>query len=156
MLGATGNTVTGTNQVQAMSDTSAFYPSSGQSVFGPGFATTVSVTSVGTGVMTTGANSTRTVTGMPLYTTIRPVPQRIDTDSDWRVGIPAMNASLGLKTDGTLWGWGDNRYGQAGDGGGLPQLVLPVQIGEGSDWTMVEAGGWHSVGLKADGSLWAW
>jgi alpha-tubulin suppressor-like RCC1 family protein len=125
MLGATGNTVTGTNQVQSMSDTSAFYPASGQLVFGPGFPTTASVAAVGTGVMTMGSNAQRTMTGMPLYTTIRPVPQRIDTDSDWKVGIPAMNASLGLKADGTLWGWGAISSGLLG----VPHSVMVDSAG---------------------------
>lgn len=33
---------------------------------------------------------------------------------------------------------------------------MPVQIGRGADWKEVAAGGSHSLGLKTDGTLWAW
>ncbi|MCX6381129.1 MAG: hypothetical protein NT023_16935 [Armatimonadetes bacterium] len=62
---------------------------------------------------------------------------------------------LAVKLDGTVWAWGQNKYGQLGDGTrttrttpiNVPNLVNVVQIGAGLS---------HSLALKADGTVWAW
>ena len=58
-----------------------------------------------------------------------------------------------LKTDGSLWAWGDNRHGQIGDGTTMTRHD-PVKIME--DVIYVSAGGMTTMAIKADGSLWAW
>lgn len=67
--------------------------------------------------------------------------------------------SLALKSDGSLWAWGDNFFGQLGDGTQTPSSV-PEQIlaGSGYAFTAVSAGdNDHSLAIKNDdGSLWAW
>jgi hypothetical protein len=60
---------------------------------------------------------------------------------------------VALKTDGSLWAWGDNGSGQLGDGTRTDRLA-PVQVGTG--FTAVAAGDNHTVAVKADGSLWTW
>ncbi|MCL2174502.1 MAG: hypothetical protein FWB73_00505 [Treponema sp.] len=62
--------------------------------------------------------------------------------------------TLAIKTDGTLWAWGDNDYGQLGDGTNEGKNT-PVQIGQ-DRWTSVSAGGNHTVAIKTDGTLWVW
>lgn len=62
---------------------------------------------------------------------------------------------IAIKTDGTLWAWGENRWGQLGDGT-TDDRISPVRIGKGNDWAFVSVGAYHSVALKTDGSLWAW
>jgi alpha-tubulin suppressor-like RCC1 family protein len=59
------------------------------------------------------------------------------------------------RTDGTLWSWGNNDYGQRGDGTRDASLV-PYQIGDGTSWVSVSAGRLHTVALRSDGTLWAW
>jgi hypothetical protein len=61
-----------------------------------------------------------------------------------------------LKTDGTLWGWGNNANSQVGLGNTVSPQTLPVQIGSANDWVAVRAARSFSLALKADGSLWAW
>lgn len=69
----------------------------------------------------------------------------------------AVGAShtLALKADGTLWAWGQNTYGQLGDGT-TDAHATPVPIASAVSWEAVAAGTAHSVALKADGTLWAW
>jgi alpha-tubulin suppressor-like RCC1 family protein len=34
--------------------------------------------------------------------------------------------------------------------------AAPVRVGTATDWTTVAPGGYHTLGIRADGSLWAW
>ena len=63
---------------------------------------------------------------------------------------------MALESDGSLWAWGYNAYGQLGLGVTTPDKLIPTRVGTDSDWTAVACGGWHTVALKSDGSLWAW
>ena len=60
-----------------------------------------------------------------------------------------------IRTDGSLWTWGDNSFGQLGDGT-LTARPAPVRITTATNWKTVAVGGSHTVALKTDGSLWAW
>jgi uncharacterized delta-60 repeat protein len=62
---------------------------------------------------------------------------------------------MSIKTNGTLWGWGGNAYGQLGDGT-LVNKNVPTQIGSGTNWSSVAAGLNHTIAVKTDGTLWAW
>ena len=62
---------------------------------------------------------------------------------------------LGIRADGTLWGWGVNGSGQLGDGSTTLRRT-PVKIGTATTWSSVSAGGSHTVALQADGTMWAW
>jgi len=53
-----------------------------------------------------------------------------------------------------LWAWGDNRYGQLGDGTTTTKNT-PNQIGTDNNWKIVSGGIFHSIALKTEGSLWA-
>ncbi len=68
------------------------------------------------------------------------------------------NHNLWIKSDGTLWAWGYNFYGQLGDGtsGAGTDKNTPVRIGDDNKWTAVAARINHSIGLKSDGTLWGW
>ncbi|GAB4213203.1 MAG: hypothetical protein Fur007_06930 [Rhodoferax sp.] len=69
--------------------------------------------------------------------------------------VPGGFHTVALKTDGTLWAWGRNLFGQLGDGTTIDK-ASPVQIGTDKTWTQIAAGEFHTVALRADGSLWAW
>ena len=65
---------------------------------------------------------------------------------------------LATKTDGTLWSWGVYDKGQMGNNLAAPNdnaYSSPVQIA-GTTWTNATAGASSSMGLKTDGTLWAW
>ena len=48
--------------------------------------------------------------------TMKKMPARIGTDSDWSSVSAGEEHTLGLKSDGMLWAWGKNLNGQLGDG----------------------------------------
>jgi hypothetical protein len=64
------------------------------------------------------------------------------------------NHSVALKTDGSLWAWGNNAHGQLGDGT-TEEWRTPKQI-MASGVTAMAAGDMSTLTIKADGSLWAW
>lgn len=73
----------------------------------------------------------------------------------WRMVTTGMSHSLGIKTDGTLWAWGANDFGQLGDGTTVPKTT-PIQIGTANDWQSVSAGTLHTMAIKTNGTLWGW
>lgn len=65
-------------------------------------------------------------------------------------------ASAGIKTDGTLWTWGNNDNGMLGDGTLTLRSSPVTTAGGGNTWSQVSVGTDHMVGLKTDGTLWVW
>ena len=59
-----------------------------------------------------------------------------------------------IKTDGTLWAWGRNVYGNLGQNS-VVYYSSPVQV-PGSTWSAVSRGLTHVAALKTDSTLWVW
>jgi alpha-tubulin suppressor-like RCC1 family protein len=66
--------------------------------------------------------------------------------------------TVALTTDGSVWTWGKNDFGQLGDGtkanSGVPRKVTSVLAGK--TVTAVAAGNFHTIALTSDGELYAW
>ena len=62
-------------------------------------------------------------------------------------------SSMGIKTDGTLWGWGSNANGRNGLGLTAGNTTTPTQIGTDTDWDKVMGGRDGGFVLKTDGRL---
>jgi alpha-tubulin suppressor-like RCC1 family protein len=88
---------------------------------------------------------------------------------DWSLVASGENHTIGIKTNGTIWSWGYNQYGQLGLGNsGSPtnDKNIPTQIGTNSDWfpqgvsgtnqSIIAAGAWHTIVRKSNNTLWAW
>lgn len=65
------------------------------------------------------------------------------------------STNLVLKSDGSMWSWGANTYGQIGDGTSVIN-ALPVKNNSISGIKQVAAGGEFSMSLKNDGTVWNW
>ena len=60
----------------------------------------------------------------------------------------------GIKSDGTLWGWGRNNEGQLGLNN-KTEYSSPVQI-PGTTWAKVCSSKDNAIAVKTDGTLWMW
>ncbi len=60
-----------------------------------------------------------------------------------------------VRSDGTVWTWGDNGNGQLGDGT-MTDRLTPVQVVGLTDIVAVSAGWDFTLALRRDGTVWAW
>ena len=99
-------------------------------------------------------------------------PTQVGTDTTWHAlsihNQDEYAATMALKTDGTLWSWGNNSDGQLGLSNGTARSS-PTQVGtettwgngmydgytNGGDYTFT-LGGKQGLAVKTDGTLWAW
>lgn len=63
--------------------------------------------------------------------------------------------ALALRSDGTVWAWGNNVKGELGNGTTVTSSV-PIQVAGLSGMTAVSGGDCHSAALKSDGTVWTW
>lgn len=63
--------------------------------------------------------------------------------------------SVALKSDGTVWTWGNNDHGQLGNGS-KTQSAAPVQVEDIDEIEAIAAGAAHTLALEDDGVIWAW
>ena len=63
-----------------------------------------------------------------------------------------------LGSDGTLWDWGENNYGQLGNGSTLiGNTIQPQEVrGQGSGIVQIAAGDLYAMQLLSNGTVWAW
>lgn len=82
---------------------------------------------------------------------VQDVPVKI-MDNVTAVSLGMMYTAA-VKTDGSLWAWGGNEYGQLGDGSRKTSTV-PVKVMD--DVAAVNCGSSYTGAIKTDGSLWMW
>jgi len=88
-------------------------------------------------------------------------PSPVETVSggtNWKAVSNVYLHTMAIKTDGTLWTWGYNFYGNLGDGT-TTYRSSPVQIsGGGTNWKELATGTSSANGaaIKTDGTLWIW
>jgi alpha-tubulin suppressor-like RCC1 family protein len=76
--------------------------------------------------------------------------------NDWKYVYSADECTTAIKTDGTLWVWGENAYGQLGVNDTTTRLTPVTIILGGNDWKLVSTAGGYTSAIKTDGTLWIW
>ena len=74
----------------------------------------------------------------------------------WKQVAAGAYHTVAIKSDGTLWAWGENDEGELGDGTTDSKLVPTQENSKSTDWDTVSAGASHTIAIKSDGTLWAW
>jgi alpha-tubulin suppressor-like RCC1 family protein len=84
------------------------------------------------------------------------VPVQVKGLKDVVAIAAGSNHSLVLKKDGTVWAWGEVWFDLLNENSRLVYSSVPVQIKGLKDVVAIAAGEHHSLGLKKDGTVWAW
>ena len=89
----------------------------------------------------------------------RSVPTRVDMPHG--VAFASLDGgwafSLALDADGNAWGWGNNLFGNLGDGTTTSQLQpIAVNAPTGTIFATISTGWAHSVALDTNGNIWSW
>lgn len=76
--------------------------------------------------------------------------------TDWcQVSTNAFH-TLALRSNGTAWAWGANSGGRLGDNS-ITSRSSPVSVVGGfTDWCQIAAARFHSLGVRTNGTAWAW
>ena len=82
--------------------------------------------------------------------------QTVAGGTNWAQISCGREHSSAIKTDGSLWCWGNNYYGQLGDNT-TTHRSSPVQtVSGGTSWSQVSCGLYHTAAIKTDSTLWCW
>ena len=105
---------------------------------------------------TWGANSQGQLGNNNTTTRCTPVTTSVG-GTDWRQVSCGSEHVAAIKTDGTLWAWGDNSASQLGNFEASVDKRSPVPVfGSATNWKQVSCGGVHTAAVKTDGTLWTW
>ncbi len=120
----------------------------------PGFAHTIATKKDGT-LWTWGLNTCGALGDGTTVNKSSPVTPA-GGGTDWCQASASNCFSAAVKTNGTLWTWGLNNFGQLGESTVTPRSSPGTVTGGGSNWCYVQAGTASTVALKTDGTLWTW
>lgn len=80
------------------------------------------------------------------------IPTRMTSDTNWVDVSVDYNIWLAVKSDGTLWAFGQNAHGYTGAPRG--SFAIPGQIGTDTNWVSVSSSRYGNLMRKRDGSFW--
>jgi alpha-tubulin suppressor-like RCC1 family protein len=102
-----------------------------------------------------GTNGSNALNDTSIYPFIEPIPVQLGTDTNWQKTSSGTNRTFAIKTNGALWGRGENTNGCLGIGSTAIYSPIFVQIGT-ANWKEISTASTHTVGIQTNGTLWAW
>lgn len=93
-----------------------------------------------------------------LSTDISSTPVTVAGGHSWQTADVASGSVCAITTDGDLYCWGANDFGQLGSGvdGSFTSQTSPTRVGTDSDWLAVTGFSDTFCGIRAGGSVWCW
>jgi alpha-tubulin suppressor-like RCC1 family protein len=76
--------------------------------------------------------------------------------TNWKQVSCGNQHTAAIKTDGTLWTWGRNNYGQLGINNIDARITPVTTFAGGTNWKQVSSGTLYTAAIKTDGTLWTW
>jgi alpha-tubulin suppressor-like RCC1 family protein len=171
MTGWTTSTViSGLYTIEMPVSATEFNPASG--FFTEAQNITITTTTAGASIRYTTDGSIPSSTNGTLYSSAVPITETTTLRAiAYKTGLTSSPVTIGeykrisisagyrhtimAKSDGTVWAWGNNMFGQLGNGSTISSLI-PVQVPGLSGIVSVSAGDNYSIALKRDGTVWTW
>jgi alpha-tubulin suppressor-like RCC1 family protein/serine/threonine protein kinase len=131
----------------------------------PGLSDIAQISAFGTGSLALKRDGTVCFFGMPPINT-NSFTYNPDTDVPTPKWIPELHdiiridgssagSLMALQSNGTVWTWGANTYGQLGDGTTTGRMT-PKPVPDLTGVKDIDAGYHYYLALKTDGTVWAW
>jgi alpha-tubulin suppressor-like RCC1 family protein len=76
--------------------------------------------------------------------------------TDWCQISASNDHTVAVRANGTAWAWGPGNSGMLGDGTTVSKSSPVSVIGGFTDWCQVSGGNAFSLGVRTNGTLWAW
>jgi alpha-tubulin suppressor-like RCC1 family protein len=76
--------------------------------------------------------------------------------ANWKQVANGTSYTTAIKTDGTLWGWGGNFFGNLGINNTTDRPTPVTTFAGGTNWKQVSCGDNNTAAIKTDGTLWTW
>jgi alpha-tubulin suppressor-like RCC1 family protein len=80
-------------------------------------------------------------------------PTQIGTGTTWSQVAIGKYSAFAVKTDGTMWSWGNNSQGELGSNNRVYRSS-PVQVGSDTNWSQPALGSALSLAIKSNGTIW--
>ena len=106
-------------------------------------------------LMTWGANGYGQLGDNTIVNKSSPV-QTVAFGTNWKQVAGGSFVTAAIKTDGTLWTWGQNANGQLGDNTRTDRSSPVQTVTFGTNWKQVTCGYRGMAAIKIDGTLWRW
>ena len=89
-------------------------------------------------------------------TTDKMTPIQIKDDTKFlKISAGRAGHVLAIDVEGNFWVWGQNPYGQLGDGT-TTDRTIPEQVKSDIKFSEISAGNTHSIAIDDKGNLWTW
>jgi alpha-tubulin suppressor-like RCC1 family protein len=76
--------------------------------------------------------------------------------TNWKQVSATDLHTAAIKTDGTLWIWGNGGYGRLGNANTTNRSTPVTTFAGGNNWKQVSCASNHTAAIKTDGTLWTW
>lgn len=83
-------------------------------------------------------------------------PQPIAPPVSFLAVQAALNHTIALDENGTIWGWGANTFGEVGVRFLSSAVPVPAPITEDTRFTAISASTSHNLALDEEGDIWSW
>ncbi len=144
------NTKNSPNQMRKLVGGSGTVGSTSWTQVACGYAFTIAIDASGN-IWSTGFNASGQL-GLGFFNNSRYLLNQIGSGSDWKQVSCGKTHALAVKTDGQIYGWGNNSSGQLAIGSSGNSTSTPTQeYYSRKNWNRVDCGGYSTAAIGNDG-----
>ena len=84
------------------------------------------------------------------------IPTKITNGIKYTQIETTESGGVALDSDGNIWTWGSNSYGELGNGLKGEAVLVPTKVTNGVKYTQISGGSSNVLALDSEGNLWTW